>query len=157
MDWYVLCVKPRCEKVAVKKLQDLNVEIYCPRIKEIKQWSDRKKVIETPLFKSYVFVKLNEKNRNIVFDVPEVTRYLFWLGKPAIVRNDEIEIIKDWISDEKVESITLSNPKLGDEVIMKKGILKGQKATIQRIGKTDLRLIANSLGVVVYAKLKEVS
>jgi len=48
-------------------------------VTQIKQWSDRKKKTETPLIPSYVFVNIEEKNRNDVFEVPGVVRYLFWL------------------------------------------------------------------------------
>jgi len=64
-------------------------------VTQIKQWSDRKKKTETPLIASYVFVNIEEKNRNDVFDIPGVVRYLFWLGKPAIVREVEILALKE--------------------------------------------------------------
>ncbi|MGY8913899.1 MAG: transcription termination/antitermination NusG family protein, partial [Flavobacteriales bacterium] len=56
MKWYVLYVQTKNEKKVADRLRGMDVEVYCPVIKETKQWSDRKKTIETPLFKSYVFV-----------------------------------------------------------------------------------------------------
>ena len=94
MNWYVLYVQSRKEKKVAEMLQEMKVQVYCPHIKEIRQWSDRKKTIESPLFKSYVFVRLQDRERQLVFGVPGVVRYLFWLGKPAVVRDEEIQAIK---------------------------------------------------------------
>ena len=63
-------------------------------VTQIKQWSDRKKKVEIPLINSYVFVNIEDKNRNIVFEVSGVVRYLFWLGKPAVIQEQEIEALK---------------------------------------------------------------
>ena len=92
----------------------------------------------------------------MVFGVPGVVRYLFWLGQPAIVREDEICTIKKWLEEDGVEEITLSKLIPGDELHIKNGILKNQKAVIQEVGKTRIRLVLSGLGVVVNAKIKDV-
>ncbi|CAN0601278.1 unnamed protein product, partial [Ectocarpus sp. 12 AP-2014] len=61
-NWYVLYVKPKNEKKVAERLLSHQIEVYCPMIKEVKQWSDRKKTIEVPLFKSYVFVQIAESD-----------------------------------------------------------------------------------------------
>lgn len=94
MAWFAIYTRPKNEKKVVEGLEKLGVEVYCPMVTEIKQWSDRKKKVEIPLIKSYVFVNIEEKNRNIVFEVPGVVRYLFWLGKPAVIQEQEIEVLK---------------------------------------------------------------
>ena len=156
MNWYVLYVQSRKEKKVAEMLQEMKVEVYCPHIKEIRQWSDRKKTIESPLFKSYVFVRLQDRERQLVFGVPGVVRYLFWLGKPAVVRDEEIQAIKKWLEEDEVEEITLSKLVPGDELHIKNGILKNQKAVIQEVGKTRIRLVLAGLGVVVNGKIKDV-
>ena len=94
MPWFVLYTRSRNEKLVAEKLRAKNIEVYCPLIKKERKWSDRIKVIEEPLFRSYCFVNLAEQERNQVFDVPGIVRYLFWLKKPAIVREAEIEAIR---------------------------------------------------------------
>ncbi|MRX63344.1 UpxY family transcription antiterminator [Maribacter luteus] len=155
MKWYVLYVKPKSEKKVAERLRKIGVEVYCPLIKEIRQWSDRKKTIENPLFKSYVFVHIKEKHRHIVFDVPGVVRYLFWLGKPAVVRDEEILVIEKWLKDEDIEDITLSNLNPGDELFVKNGILKDHKGIVQEVGKKRVRLVIPGLGVVLNARIKD--
>src|SRR5690606_27244913 len=96
MPWYVIYTKPRAEAKVAESLKKLGITVYCPMITEVHRWSDRKKKVSLPLFKSYVFVQLLPKDRNQVFAVPGVVNYLFWLGKPAQVREQEIQTIKKW-------------------------------------------------------------
>ncbi len=156
MSWYVLYTKPRTERRVAEGLKHMGIEVYCPLITEVKQWKDRKKKLKTPLFKSYVFIKLEEKKRNRVFDVPGVVRYLFWLGKPAIVRNEEIQVIKEWLEDEKVEDVKVEHLNEGDKITIKNGAFKDQEAIIREVGKRKMRLIMPKLGFTVEVNTKEV-
>lgn len=156
MRWFVLYVKPQSEKRVADTLKKMNVEFFCPTVKETRQWSDRKKEIEVPLFKSYVFVKLREKERYLVFDVPGVVRYLFWLGKPAIVLQEEIDVIKDWLNDDLVDQIALSQYNPGDSIKIKSGLLKDQEAIIKHVGNTKMSLVLKNVGVIIHARIKEV-
>ncbi|WP_299797795.1 UpxY family transcription antiterminator [uncultured Maribacter sp.] len=155
-NWYVLYVKPKNEKKVAERLSSHQLDVYCPMIKEVKQWSDRKKTIEVPLFKSYVFVNITECERQKVFEVPGVVRYLFWLGKAAIVRDIEMETLKKWLSDDTVENYTLTKLESGDRVAIKRGALKDKKAEIIEIGKTRVKLILEGMGVVLNMKLRDI-
>ena len=95
MNWYVVYTKPKWEKKVAEQLTQRGIECYCPIVTEVRQWSDRKKKVEVPLFNSYVFVRLAEVDRNLVFQSSGVVRYLFWLAKPAIVRDEEISVAGD--------------------------------------------------------------
>ncbi|PKD20018.1 antitermination protein NusG [Salegentibacter salinarum] len=156
MAWYVLYTKPRMEKRVADDLEQIGIEIYCPLITEVKQWSDRKKKIKTPLFKSYVFIKLEEKKRNRVFEVPGVVRYLFWLGKPAIVRDEEIKVIREWLEEDKVEDAKVEHLSAGDKITIKNGAFKQHEAIIRDIGKRKMRLVLPHLGFTVEVQTKEV-
>ncbi|WP_291968073.1 UpxY family transcription antiterminator [Maribacter sp.] len=156
-NWYVLYVKPKNEKKVAQRLSVLQVEVYCPMIKEVKQWSDRKKTIEAPLFKSYVFINISEGERQRVFDVPGVVRYLYWLGKPAVVRDIEMETLKKWLTDDTVENYSLTKLESGDKVAIKYGALKDKKAQIIEIGKTRVRLILEGMGVILNMKIKDLA
>ena len=155
-NWYILVTKPKHEIKVATQLSALDVEVYCPVIDETKIWSDRKKTIPVPLFKSYVFVRLNEKERKSVFSVRGIVRYMFWLGKPAIVRDDEIETLRNWLSDETVDEVILSQFKPGEQLTIKHGVLKDKNAIVQEIGKKRVKLMIPGLGVIVNLKLKEV-
>ncbi len=99
LSWHVVCTKPRSEKAVAEKLEKIGVEVYCPCVKSRRKWSDRWKWIEEPLFKSYCFVRVHESNRRLVFSTKGVVRYLHWLGSPAIIREQEMDKLKLWLSD----------------------------------------------------------
>ena len=92
-NWFVLVTKPRNEKKVESRLNEIGIEAYCPVRTELRQWSDRKKKIKTPLLPSMLLVKISNNLRDIVFDIPHVRRYLFWKGQPAIVREDEVSCL----------------------------------------------------------------
>ena len=156
MEWLVVYTTPRSELTVTKELSKLGIESYCPTITEIKQWSDRKKKMTTPLFKSYVFVHLPDGKREKVFEVPGIVRYLFWLGKPARVKEEEINVIKNWLTEKKVEKVATDHLQPGDYITIAFGKFKGKDAVIQRIGKSRLRLVLKTMGWVVNVKVKDV-
>ncbi|MCF4102162.1 UpxY family transcription antiterminator [Gillisia sp. M10.2A] len=156
MSWYVLYTKPRAEKRVAKNLESAKIEIYCPIVTEVRQWSDRKKKVEVPLFTSYVFVKLKDKERQKVFEFPDVIRYLYWLGKPAVVRDHEIETIKNWLDTDNYDDFVIKNLSPGDRVKITSGALKDQDGIIRHIGTKRLSLVLTEAGCTVSVKLKEV-
>jgi transcriptional antiterminator RfaH len=148
MPWYVIYTKPRNEKKVADRLQQIGIRVYCPMITMIKQWSDRKKKVQIPLLNSYVFVNLNEKDRELVFQVSGVVRYLFWLGKPAIVREEEIVALQDGLK-ETIASFEISAIKIGDLLPIPSGPFQGKEGIIKQINKNSLQLILKELGVLI--------
>lgn len=154
MNWYVIYTKPKWEKKVAEKLEQSGIECYCPLITQIKQWSDRKKKVEVPLFNSYVFVKLEEAERNSVFQISGVVRYLFWLGKPAIVKEEEIEIIKSSLKSPNIADVTVTAIQVGDKIKLESGAFSNQEAIVQEVSKTHYILILESLGCILKIKYK---
>jgi transcriptional antiterminator RfaH len=153
-NWYVVYTKPKWEKKVAEKLTEAGIECYCPLITQMKQWSDRKKAIEVPLFNSYVFVQLEDGNRNAVFQVSGVVRYLFWLGKPAIVKDGEIEIIKTSLKAPNISDISVTSIQVGDRIKLETGAFSNQDAIVQEISNTYYTLVLESLGCVLKIKYK---
>lgn len=154
MNWYVVYTKPKWEKKVADKLNQLGIECYCPLITQIKQWSDRKKKIEAPLFNSYVFVQLEDSDRNLVFQVAGVVRYLFWLGKPAIVKDQEIEAIKNSLKVTNISEVTVSALQVGDKIKLESGAFINQNAIVQEVSNNYYTLILETLGCVLKIKYK---
>src|SRR5678815_2883690 len=104
--WFVIYTKPRWEKKVAQLLDEKGIESYCPLNKVLKQWSDRKKVVLEPIFKSYVFVRVADEEKWELRSIDGVLNFVFWLGKPAIVRDEEIYTIRKFLhefSDVQVE------------------------------------------------------
>ena len=97
MNWYVLYTKPRSEKKVEEQLLSLGINAYYPIHSEFKLWSDRKKKIYKPVLPSVVLVNIDDKDINRVFECPLVVRYMFWMGKRAVVRQSEIDILKKYL------------------------------------------------------------
>ena len=154
MNWYVVYTKPKWEKKVAEQLTKSGIECYCPLIIQERQWSDRKKKVEVPLFNSYVFVRLAENDRNSVFQSSGVVRYLFWLGKPAIVREEEINVIKKWLNTSDAIDLMVDTYKIGDAIEVQSGPFTAQKAVVQEINKTHYVLYLESLGCVLKMKIK---
>ena len=152
--WYVLYTKARSEKKTALMLEKYGIEVYCPIIKEVRQWSDRKKTVEVPLFNSYIFVHLAPKERELVYAAPGVVRYLFWLNRPAIVKDQEIDTLKSWLSGE-VLAAKVQTLKAGDRLSIHQGPFKGKEGVIQRVNANRVQLVLKELGIKVSITTKE--
>lgn len=130
--------------------------MYCPMVSEVRQWSDRKKKVSAPLFTCYVFVKLKEKEREQVFQVSGVVRYLYWLGKPALVKDKEIETIRNWVGDDNVLEMVVADFAPGDRITIPSGVLKGQDVIIKDVGKNKMRLVLLDMGFTVTVRIRDV-
>ena len=92
--WYAVYTKPRSEKKLAIRLNEKNIEAYVPLRKTLKQWSDRKKLVEEPMISSYVFVNVNPENYFEVLDTPGAVRFIWFCGKPAIIPEKQIQNLK---------------------------------------------------------------
>tara|TARA_R110001583_G_scaffold69696_2_gene197564 strand:+ start:157 stop:621 length:465 start_codon:yes stop_codon:yes gene_type:complete len=148
MYWFVLRVKRKNEIKITNHLETAGHLVYCPTITTIKQWSDRKKKVIAPLISSYIFIKIKEKDRANVFEVPGVLRYLFYLGVPAKVRNKEIATLQDFLKEGSlVSSIEKIQP--GDNHLITDGPFKGKNGVVQEIGKNRIQVVLTELGMKV--------
>jgi len=125
--WNVVYISSRQEKKVAQRLSDMGVENYLPIVKVLSQWSDRKKLIEKPLFNGYVFVKF-VKNPDDILRVTGVAGYLKYNRNNAIVHQHEIDTIKSLINYGYDMTATdhSSTLEVGEKVMITDGTLKGQ-------------------------------
>jgi len=150
-NWFVLYTKPKQELRVVDELSKIGINSYCPTVKMIKQYSDRKKKIEKPLIPSYIMVYIEESKRKSVFSIPGIVRYLFWLGKPAMVHENEINIMKKHLEG-VYSSISISKLIIGQMYKISEGPLAGNKGKIVEMKKNKVKLELASLGMTVVLK-----
>lgn len=155
--WYVIYTKPRNEKKVALELIKKGIEAYCPIRIEIKQWTDRKKKIEKPLFSSYCFVYIEEIQRQQVLEVFGVSRFVYWLGKPAVVKDKEIDEIKRWLNDFSHEKIYTDTFEVNDKVVIKSGTLMNQEAIILSQRGNQLVLHLESIGYRMCISMADVT
>lgn len=154
MPWYVIYTKSRFEKKVVSGLEALGITTYCPMVTTIRNWSDRKKKVEIPLLSSYVFVNLEENERHRVFEVNGVVQYLFWLKKPAIIREEEINTLKKALS-KTAASFDIEKKEVGDEVVINEGFFAGKSGKITSISKNKTTVVLNDMGYKITFNYQE--
>ena len=151
--WFVIYTKANQEIKVTEQLNKIGISCYCPTVTIIKQYSDRKKKILKTLIPSYVFVLIEEGRRNDIFSVFGVVRYMFWLGKPAVVRVKEIELMKKYLNGE-FQSVSLTNFTKGQLHKISEGVFAGKIGRVIEIQKNKIKLQLESLGMIVTLKLE---
>ena len=151
--WFALYTKPRWEKKVHKSLVQLGFESYCPLNKVRKKWSDRMKIIEEPLFKSYVFVHIEDTQRPEIRFVDGVLNFVYWNKKPAIIKDEEIIEIKKFLSEYDDVEVKTIDVRPADEVMVNSGVMMGAKGRVLRVmGNNMVEVRIESLGFILTAK-----
>ena len=135
--WHALYVRSRSEKKVLSQLEDMGFQAYLPQITVVKQWSDRRKKVEEPLFKPYVFVRSNDKEYISILNVYGVVRFVTFERKAVVVPENQILAIKKFVSDyEHGEEYKMSNNedlKVGQMVRIINGPMKGLVGKLEQI------------------------
>lgn len=132
-NWYAIFTKPRAEKKVLQRMLENDIDAFLPLTKTIRQWSDRKKTVELPLISSYVFVNLEEEELYKTLPIPGTVNVLKHLGKPAKIRDEEIENLKILSSNTKdFEVSNYTRVIQGDAVEVTKGPFMGLIATCEK-------------------------
>ena len=132
-------------------MEEKGVESYCPLNKVHRKWSDRIKLVDEPLFKSYVFVKVNEEEKTSVRMTQGVVNFIYWLGKPAIIKEKEIETIKKFLNDHRDVEVRPIDIKTGKKVMVQSGILMGKEGTVKKVLHKKVEVVIESIGFVLSA------
>lgn len=148
MKWLVLYTKPKHEIRVSNVLNSIGIKAYCPTYKKIVQYSDRKKRVEKPLLPSYVLIYISDQERNKVFSVPGVLRYVFWLGKPAEVRSQEIEDLRNSLLG-VIKTFSLKQLQKGSDYTITEGPFKSLEGSVVSHTKNELKLELKGLGLLV--------
>lgn len=145
--WFAIYTKPRWEKKVNERLIEKGIESWCPVQKKQSIWSDRKKIIEDPLFKSYVFVRINYEEKVTVLSTNGVVQFLHYLKNPAVIRDEEIELIRSYLLEKNV-TITverLNHFEETNKVVIRKGVFMDMEGTVIKGGSKKIYVRLESL------------
>ncbi len=124
--WYAIHTKPRAEKKVFDRLSLKGFIVYLPLVTSIREWSDRKKETVTPLISTFVFININKDELYDTLKIQGTTGILKYLGKPAIIRDHEIENLKILMNETgKISKLEDNTFEKGEEVEVIKGSFKG--------------------------------
>jgi transcription antitermination factor NusG len=151
--WYAIYTKPRWEKKVHSLLSEKKIESYCPLNKVRKKWSDRMKTVEEPLFKSYVFARVSEEEQPKVRMTPGVMNFVYWQGKPAIIRAKEIEVIRKFLNEYENVLVEPLELKENGKVIIRQGLFMDHEAKILKIEGNRVKVEIESIGYSLIASV----
>jgi transcription antitermination factor NusG len=149
--WLAIYTRPRWEKKVNHLLTEKGLESYCPLNKVRRKWSDRVKVVEEPLFKSYVFVKVNDDNRTEVRMTPGAINFVYWQGKPAVIKEKEIIAIKRFLDEYENVEVQSLELKVDQRVRITKGTLMDHEGKVLDIRHKTAKIAIDSLGYILVA------
>lgn len=152
--WHVIYTAPRAEKKVSERLVEKGIETYLPLQKVLRQWSDRKKKVDVPLFNSYVFVKTERHEYEKIYHIPGFSHFIYYQGRPAVVRQKEIDGIKNFLDKTETSEIKFEKNRIAEILT---GPLRGLNGVIENIGKNSIRLRINELGISLVAEVQKAS
>lgn len=149
--WYAVYTRPRWEKKIARKLEEKGYEAWCPLNRVVRQWSDRKKTVHEPLFKGYVFVRVEDEQKWKVREIDGILNYVYWNGKPGVIRAEEIDTIKRFLN--QFTDVQVTNFRLSPEtkVRIKTGILMNYEGTIVEVHGNRASVKIESMGLQLSA------
>ena len=127
-------------------MSDKGLEVYCPLNKVRRKWSDRYKIVEEPLFKSYVFVRIKEENQSVVRLIEGVVNFVFSEGKPAIVRDREIELIRKFLKEYQDILVSPVSLAKGAKVRVTSGVLMDSEGIVVDVKNKTAAVLLETLG-----------
>lgn len=124
-NWYPVYTNPRAEKKVAELLSRKGIEAYLPLSRQLKVWSDRKKWVEEPLIKSYVFIKISDQQKTEVLTTRGVCRFLYFSGRVATMPQRQIDLLKLLMATEAELDVIDYKLEKGAQVRVKAGTLQG--------------------------------
>jgi transcription antitermination factor NusG len=151
--WYAVYTKPRWEKKVADLLARKGVEHYCPLNRVVRQWADRKKTVLEPLFKSYVFIRSTSAELLKVKQTDGVVNLVYWLGKPAVIKDEEIDTIKRFLQDHDNVQLEKTEVSVNDRVCIITGPFLDQQGRVVEVTNKLVKVQLPSLGFALVAQV----
>jgi len=152
--WYAIYTKPRWEKKVSEMLSEKGVDNYLPLQKVLRQWSDRRKWVSEPLFKSYVFVYINHEQYLSTLQTPGVIRFITFERKAVPIPPVQIEAIRVFIKTGEEMLSNIPDIEIGDRVMVTRGSLKGLEGTLVQISnKHRMRIMIEGIRQSLHLKI----
>jgi transcriptional antiterminator RfaH len=152
--WYPVYTHARAEKKAYEALLKKGIETYLPLNRQLKQWSDRKKWVEEPLIKSYLFVNILDQEQMEVLMTKGVARFIYFSGKITPMPTSQIDNLKLLMASPYDLEVTEENLQPGEKIIIKAGPLKGlQGEVVSHRSQKQLLLRLDNMGLSILVQV----
>lgn len=151
--WLAIYTRPRWEKKVNHLLIEKGLESYCPLNKVRRKWSDRYKIVEEPLFKSYVFVKVSDEDRSNVRLTTGAINFVYWDGKPAVIKEKEILAIRRFLNEYELVEARPMKLDIDQRVRITNGSLMDQEGKVVQLQHKTAKVAIDSLGYILVATI----
>ena len=152
--WFAIYTKPRWEKKVAARLDEKGIENYLPLIKTLKIWSDRKKWVQEPLFKSYLFVHVDKHGYFPALQTPGAVKYVSFENKAVSIPSIQIEAVKTFIESGEDLLSDIPDLRTGDRVYVTRGSLKGLEGTlVEHQQKHRVRIMIDGIQQSLYLNI----
>lgn len=129
--WVAVYTEPNAEKQVAARFLERSIEHYLPLTRKARQWSDRLKMVDVPLFKGYIFAKITRRQVARVRDTTGAVLIISWGGQPATIPDCEIEFVRTMIQEEReVEVRNMGELCKGTHARITEGPFKGMKGVL---------------------------
>ena len=153
-NWYIIYTRPKCEKKVAALLTKRKIENFCPlNCKQIKS-TKRSKLLYEPLFDSYVFAYIIEKDIDLLKQPDNVVSLVYWKGQPAIIRDDEIDAIKEFTNDHQNIKLERTQVNVNDVARIIDGPLYSMEGKVLSIKNKMVKVNLPSLGFIMIAEME---
>jgi transcription antitermination factor NusG len=156
--WFVVYTYPKMERKVHSKIIEMGTESFLPLQKVVKQWSDRKKKLEVPLFPNYVFVRITPNKSFDLLKIREVVRFLTIEGRPVAVTENEINSIKKILAGDSEIHDEKWHPfyQIGEKIKIRHGRFSGIEGyLVRRSGKNRVMIQVDALKKAVSIDIPE--
>ena len=151
--WYAVYTRPNREKRIAEQLAQRGVVVYCPIQKVVRQWSDRKKMLEIPAFRGYVFVQIHDAIRWEILATDGIINFVCHEGKPARIPAHEIETVRRFFQDIAETPIDETDIRINDIARVYSGVLMGMEGEVVDVKNRYAILKIPTLGIQIQVKV----
>lgn len=153
--WYAVYTRPRWEKKVSDLLTKKKIDNYCPLNRVVRQWADRKKIVFEPLFTSYVFVYAMPAEHLAIKQTDGILNFVYWLGQPAVIRDEEIDAIRQFLADYQDVQLEKTGVNVNDHVRISSGPLMWREGNVIEVKSKTVRVVLPSLGYAMVAEVEK--
>jgi transcription antitermination factor NusG len=154
-NWFAVYTRPKWERKVTELLMKKQIKAYCPLNRDFREWGDKRKGTIDPLFSSYVFVYLTEKEVLKVVQTRGVISFVYWLGKPAVIQNEEIDAIQSFLDQYSHVKLERTPVNLNDHVRIINGPLMLRKGNVLEVRSGSVKVILPSLGQILVSEVRK--
>jgi len=153
--WFAVYTKPRWERKIANRLVEIGLESYCPLNRVERKWSDRRKLVMEPIFRSYVFVRLHPEDLIKPLEISGVFHYVCNMKKPEPVRDQEIEAIRRFLSEYSSVKLEKIDVGVNDAIEILYGPFMDKTGLVTQVNENKVKVTIHSLGYTLVATVSK--